>query len=79
MARPIPELVPLTYSVPQAAAVLGVSGATAWRLVQSGDLPVVRIGSRVLVGRARLEQWVAEHSGDHLLADPSPNTTERRV
>ena len=39
----------LTLSVEHAARLLGVSRATAYRLVRSGELRAVRVGRRVLV------------------------------
>ena len=50
---------PEFYSIPQAAALLGVSRMTLWRWIASGDLAVLRLGhrtSRIL--RSDLEQFV---------------------
>src|SRR5438105_14223375 len=38
----------LYYSVSQAAARLGVSRVTIWRLIRAGDLPVRRLGHRTV-------------------------------
>lgn len=48
----------LTLSVPQAASLLGLSTNHAWRLVQAGELPSIRLGRRVLVPRAALVELV---------------------
>jgi len=45
-------------SVPEAARVLGVCEKTAYRAAARGDLPVVRIGKRILVSRRRLAALV---------------------
>ncbi|BCI52221.1 hypothetical protein NIIDNTM18_14990 [Mycolicibacterium litorale] len=45
---------PLLLSVPHAAQLLGISRAAAYRLVNSGELPVRRLGGRVYVVTARL-------------------------
>jgi excisionase family DNA binding protein len=39
----------LTLSIEHAARLIGVSRATAYRMVRDGDLRVVRVGRRVLV------------------------------
>lgn len=53
----------LTLSVPQAAALLGVSVRTAYNLVRQKGFPAFRISeNRIVVSRAGLEQWVAEQS-----------------
>jgi excisionase family DNA binding protein len=47
---------PLVYSVPQAAALLGVSRTHAYELVARGELVHVRLGRRVLIPRVALER-----------------------
>ncbi len=53
----------LTYSIRTAASALGVSPDTVRLLVRRGELPVLRIGRRVLIGRQALADWLAEHQG----------------
>jgi excisionase family DNA binding protein len=50
---------PLLLAVPRAAALLGISRAAAYRLVASGELPVRRLGGRVYIVTAGLQQLVA--------------------
>ena len=50
---------PATLSVAAAARLLGLGRATAYRAAQRGDLPVIRIGGRILVLRLPLEQLLA--------------------
>lgn len=45
---------PATLSVEQAAEVLGISRRSAYRAVERGDLPTLRLGRRLLVPTARL-------------------------
>ncbi|MCV7348383.1 hypothetical protein BST42_20060 [Mycolicibacterium rhodesiae] len=45
---------PLLLAVPHAAKLLGISRAAAYRLVQSGELPVRRLGGRIYVVTAGL-------------------------
>lgn len=42
----------------EVAAALGVGRATAYEMMASGTLPVVRIGRSIRVPRAALEDWV---------------------
>jgi excisionase family DNA binding protein len=46
----------LTLTVPEAAAVLGVHIQTAYAWANRGDLPVLRLGGRLLVKRLELER-----------------------
>ncbi|MFZ0925511.1 MAG: helix-turn-helix domain-containing protein [Halobacteriota archaeon] len=39
----------LTLSVEHAARLIGISRTTAYRMVQSGELPALRVGRRVLI------------------------------
>ena len=61
---------PLTLTIPQAAHLLGISVSKAYAAARSGELPTVRVGSRVLISRRRLEELVdgpisvRGHAGD---------------
>jgi excisionase family DNA binding protein len=48
----------LTVSIPEAANLVGISPNHAWRLVQTGELPSIRLGRRVLVPRSALVDLV---------------------
>lgn len=50
------EDLPLLLAVPRAAQILGVSRASAYRLVKSGELPTRRLGGRVYVVTASLRE-----------------------
>jgi excisionase family DNA binding protein len=62
--RQFPRLAPpedrLVYTVPEAAALLGISRAFAYEAVKRGDIPSMRIGRRILVPKAALERFLAE-------------------
>jgi len=49
---------PLTLTIPQAAQLLGISVSKAYAAARCGQLPTVRVGSRVLISRRRLEELV---------------------
>ena len=55
-SKPVPEL--LTMTVEEAALKLGISRNTAYACARSGQLPVIRLGKRMLVPRAALEAMV---------------------
>lgn len=54
-----PKAFPVTVSVEQAAALLGVGRTVAYGLVLGGQLRSVKIGRRRLVIRASIEEYVA--------------------
>jgi excisionase family DNA binding protein len=49
---------PLLIPVPQAAKLLGISRAAAYRFASSGDLPTKRLGRRVYVISAKLRAFI---------------------
>lgn len=50
----------LTYSVTEAAEVLGVSTANMYQIIKQQGFPVVVIGKRRLIPIKALERWVEE-------------------
>ena len=53
------EVERLTFSVEEAAILLGISRALAYNLVRRGELPSLQLGRRVVVPRLALEDYVA--------------------
>ena len=51
---------PLMLSVPEVAAVLGISRAGAYELVKGKDFPALKIGSRIVVPKEKFIAWVDE-------------------
>ena len=49
---------PLMLTVVQVAAVLGISRAGAYELVHSEGSPALKIGSRIVVPKDRLREWI---------------------
>jgi excisionase family DNA binding protein len=49
-----------TLTVPEAAELLGVSRSVGYEAARTGDLPVIRLGRRLLVPRARLLALLGE-------------------
>lgn len=56
-AAPPDEKRPALISVPEAAVMLGISRASAYRYAAAGHLPVKRFGRRVYVIRTRLADF----------------------
>ena len=54
---------PLAYTIPEAARQLGCSDTHIRTLVRTGVIPRVKVGGRVVIRRATLESWLAEHEG----------------
>jgi len=53
----------LTYNVEETAKILGIGRNLCYDRVKTGEIPVIRIGRRLLVPRRALEK---------LLEDPKP-------
>lgn len=53
----------LTLTVEEAAAVLGISRASAYEAVHHGQIPCIRIGRRILVPRIALDRLLAAAGG----------------
>ena len=59
----------LTFTVVEAATLLGIGRNSAYEAIKSGILPSVQIGRRILIPRAALEQFLLkvgqpENGGD---------------
>lgn len=60
------DIEPLVLTVPQAAALLGISTRSAYTLCKRADFPTIRLTSnRIGVSRAGLEAWVANQVGSN--------------
>jgi excisionase family DNA binding protein len=49
----------VALSVPEVAEALSIGVSQAWKIVNAGVIPSFRVGRRVLVSKASLEEWVA--------------------
>lgn len=52
------EELPLMLSVPEMAAALGISRAGAYELARSEGFPALRIGTRIVIPKDKLQEWV---------------------
>ena len=53
---------PLMLSVPEVAAVLGISRAGAYGLVRSDGFPALKIGSRIVVPKEKFIGWIGSQT-----------------
>jgi excisionase family DNA binding protein len=61
-AGAVPDDGRLTYTLTEAAGRLGISRALAYEAAHRGELPVCRIGRRMLVPRAALLRLLGQDS-----------------
>ena len=54
-----------TYTVTEAAQLLGLSRNRTYEAISAGEVPALRIGRRVLVPRAALERMLSEVGTDN--------------
>ena len=52
------EDLPLMLSVPEMGAALGISRAGAYELARSEGFPALRIGTRIVIPKDKLQAWV---------------------
>jgi excisionase family DNA binding protein len=64
----------------ETAAELRLGSTKTWQLAATGAIPTVRFGRRVLVTRADLDQFIADHreGGDGAAGTPVPAAREGR-
>lgn len=57
------EEFPLMLSVPEMATALGISRAGAYELVRTEGFPALKIGSRIVIPKDKLQEWVYQNIG----------------
>lgn len=48
----------MALSVPEVAAMLGLSKPTVYNLIHTAGFPAFKVGGRTLVSRVALEEWI---------------------
>lgn len=48
----------MTYSIKEAAEILGVSKSFMYKLVQGNEIPVIRLGKRLVIPKIRLHEFI---------------------
>ena len=59
-----------TYTVPEAAELLGIGRAAAYLAAKRGDIPAIFIGKRVIVPKGPLKDMIANPTR-HITGDGS--------
>lgn len=54
----------LTYSVPEAAQLLGINYVKMYELAKRADFPAIRIGRRIVIPKTAFERWLEETAFD---------------
>ena len=57
------EDLPLMLSVPEMATALGISRAGAYELARSEGFPALRIGTRIVIPKDELREWIKRAMG----------------
>ena len=57
------EDLPLMLSVLEMAAALGISRAGAYELAWSEGFPALRIGTRIVIPKDELREWIKRNMG----------------
>lgn len=52
----VKEMEKLAYNMKEVAEVLGISKTLAYEMAKKGELPIIRMGNRILVPIKRLEE-----------------------
>lgn len=53
----------IALSITEAAEQLGISRPTMYQLTRQAGFPVFKVGSRTLISRSGLEEWVRAQTG----------------
>jgi excisionase family DNA binding protein len=51
----------LAYSIPNAAARIGISRSNLYELIRAGEIPIIKVGARSLVGDHDLRAFLERH------------------
>lgn len=60
--NPTMEAGKLVFSISEAMAALGVSRPFLYELMKESDFPAFKVGQRVLIPRADLEDWLSRRA-----------------
>ena len=57
------EELPMMLSVLEMTAALGISRAGAYELARTEDFPALKIGTRIVIPKDKLKEWVDKNAG----------------
>ncbi len=61
---------PIMLSVPQLATALGISRSGAYTLVRTASFPALKIGSRIVIPKDELLEWIHKRCLSNSLDNP---------
>jgi len=53
----------VVFTVEEVAKILRIGRSHAYRSIAHGDIPVIRIGKRILIPKVALDKWLAGDVG----------------
>ena len=77
MSKTAPTLEPLVLSDEQACQLLGITRNTLRKLVEQGEIDVVRLGRHVKFRRSDLERFVSDGGTDRIVGRAYTPADER--
>jgi len=51
----------LVYSVYELVELLGISISSAYQAIERNEIPHVKVGSRILIPKKMLDEWLSKH------------------
>ena len=60
--KEVKQVAELTYSVTEAAEVLGISRPSMYNLIHAEGFPTLKVGNRRLISKELLAEWVKEQA-----------------
>lgn len=52
-----------TFNVSEASKILGVSRSLMYRVIHKGELPIIKLGNRILISHYTIENILNENKG----------------
>ena len=65
-----------TRTVVEAARMLGLSAASAYRAIERGEIPSIRIGGRILVPSTRLLALIGGRGSEQTIEQGPPESSD---
>lgn len=48
----------MTYTVKEAAELLGVSKSFMYKMIQNNEIPVLKLGKRIIIPKTKFQQFI---------------------
>lgn len=67
-----------TYTIEEAATILGIGRTSAYRAARSGEIPTIKIGRRIVIGRQALANILNRNGHTPPMFEDAGETTTNR-